>query len=312
MDYYDLDDMPALTSEYVETCRLRDELPRPVIDYPRMQGNPHEGICFSVLGSGSKGNSALVRAYDTAVLIDCGFSCKDFLARCEILSFDPTKLDALVITHEHGDHTKGLGVVLRHLARQNVHPTLYTTSAIHQASRLIREVESLVDIVHIAATDEFDIGSLRVASFATSHDSCESMGFRFEAGYGSGLQQKTDVLGYVTDTGLLDDHQIKHLSGARILALESNHDPHMLKIGPYPSRLQRRVAGDTGHLSNQQAACGLEQLLHSGLETVVAMHLSETNNLPRHSLAALTEVCQRACHPAHIYLANQYEPTSFR
>ena len=315
MLYSDPEDAPALTREYIEACRKRDmqSQPQTIIDLPCEPVDPSTGLTLSVLGSGSKGNGTIVRAQDTNILIDCGFTCKDFLARCEKVGFDPLKLDAILITHEHTDHTKGLGVVVRHLARHGIHPRFYTTSAIHSASRPIKEIEDLVDMHHVSHSDDFDIGDMRVFSFETSHDSIDSMGFRIESIFGAdGIKQEEKVLGYVTDTGFLNSEGLAHLRGSEKIALESNHDPHMLKIGPYPRHLQIRVAGDQGHLSNQQAACALEQLLHNDLKVVVGMHLSETNNLPRHSLHALREVVQHAQHPAQIFTASQRTPINFQ
>ena len=113
---------------------------------------------------------------------------------------------------------------------------------------------------------------MRVQTFHTSHDVADPVGFRFECG--------GDVLGYCTDTGVLTPQAREALRGCRVLALESNHDIQMLKHGPYPPFLQARILGKGGHLSNDQAAEALPSLICDGTETVVAMHLSEKNNLP--------------------------------
>ena len=117
---------------------------------------------------------------------------------------------------------------------------------------------------------------MRVRTFPTSHDVADPFGLRFDCGAG----EDADSLGFCTDTGMLGDRALELLSGVRILALESNHDAHMLATGPYPGFLKQRVAGDHGHLSNDQAAAALRELVGPDTETVVAMHLSEENNRP--------------------------------
>ena len=170
-------------------------------------------------------------------------------------------------------------------------------------------MEELTEVRHVHASDDFTLAGLHVVSFATSHDAAESMGFRFEgerAPRANGVAGETDALGYITDSGVLSDEALACLSDVRLLALESNHDAHLLEIGPYPSYLKRRVASDVGHLSNAQSAAYLEQLLSARLERVVGMHLSETNNEPL--LAARTAECalDRACHPARYVAAAQH------
>lgn len=266
-----------------------------------------DGFVLHVLASGSKGNASIVRFGDAAVLVDCGISKKELFARCDEVGFDPFAISAVLVTHEHTDHTKGLGVLMRALAKAGVHPPLLTTAAVHAASRPVREIEDLTEVRHVRASDDFMLAGMHVTSFATSHDSVESMGFRFEADLPDGTR---DALGFATDTGVLTDEALACLSDVRLLALESNHDAHLLEVGPYPTALKRRVAGEGGHLSNAQAAEGLERLLSPRLERVVGMHLSETNNEPRLALSASQEVLERERHPARYVTAWQHRAVS--
>ena len=138
---------------------------------------------------------------------------------------------------------------------------------------------------------------MQVHAFRTSHDAASSCGFRVEA--------DGDAVGFMTDTGIVTGEADEALRDVRILALESNHDVQMLKDGPYPYPVKRRVSSDTGHLSNVQAADELEALLSDALEQVVAMHISQNNNTYRLPGEALTAVVRRAEHPATVQVAYQ-------
>lgn len=293
------DEPIALTREYVERKRAADTACEREETIQGLLPPEHaEGFVLHVLASGSKGNAAVLRRNESAVLIDCGITKKAFFERCFEVGFDPRQIKAIAITHEHTDHTSGLGVVMRGLAKEGVRPKLFTTPAIHRASAKIREVESLVEVNHVSARDDFDMAGIRTFSFPTHHDSVESMGFRFETG--------NDILGYVTDTGIVDDTIRAFLENARILALESNHDPRMLENGPYPPALKRRVGGANGHLSNLQSANIVEGLLSDRLEYILGMHLSEHNNTPAMARAAIENVLARNRHSAKFWTASQH------
>lgn len=258
-------------------------------------------IAMHVLGSGSKGNATLVQNVSTgkAILIDCGICKRDFLTRCEEVNFDIHNLEAILITHEHTDHTKGLGVVLRGLAKKNLHPQLYVSRNVRAASKEIYQVEELCTVKSLACEAQIDCSGLTIYPFATSHDSSESFGFRIQS-------DKGDSLGYITDSGIAGAQAMEHLRDCRILALESNHDEKMLKDGDYPYFVKKRIASDEGHLSNTQAATVLEKLLSDKLEHIVAMHISENNNTYRLPGQILQEVVSRNTHAAQVEVAYQY------
>lgn len=258
-------------------------------------------IRLHVLASGSKGNAAIVENVVTGegILIDCGICKRDFLSRCDETGFDLRRLRGVLITHEHTDHTKGLGVVYRGLAKLGVHPTIYVSDAVRDASRDIGELleRDLCDIASFAAGDELDLAGFAVHAFATSHDAAQSFGFRVECG--------GDAIGYVTDTGVVTPQAHEALGGCRLLAIEANHDRTMLAEGPYPYPLKRRIASERGHLSNEQAAEELASLLHDGLAAVVAMHVSENNNDYELPVATLREALAREEHGAVVHVAYQ-------
>lgn len=235
---------------------------------------PH--IHLHILASGSKGNAAVVEGPAGSVLIDDGLSRRELLRRADELGVSMSRVACVIVTHEHADHVSGLSVFCNRYEGRLV-TTAGTASAREYLSRLPFEL--------VGQADEFEAAGMRVRTFPTSHDVAEPFGLRFDYGAGSGA----DALGFCTDTGTLGERARTLLSGVRVLALESNHDTHMLTTGPYPGYLKRRVGGDHGHLSNDQACDALRELVGPQTETVVAMHLSQQNNRPSVALRALAE-----------------------
>ncbi|MCB7037844.1 MBL fold metallo-hydrolase [Eggerthella sinensis] len=263
-------------------------------------------LALHVLASGSRGNAAIIEDTVTGagVLVDCGICKRDFFARCGEAGFDPANLAAILVTHDHTDHTKGLGVVLRGLAKLGIEPALYVDDAVRAASKEVGALEGTCDLRPFAAGDALSLAGMQVHAFRTSHDAAASCGFRLE---GDG-----DAVGFMTDTGIVTGEADEALRGVRLLALESNHDVQMLKDGPYPYPVKRRVGSDVGHLSNEQAADELEALLSDALEQVVAMHISQNNNTYRLPGDALSAVVARANHPATVQVAYQTMLVSVR
>ena len=220
-------------------------------------------IHLHVLASGSKGNASIVEGPGGSVLVDCGISRRALLGRAEELGVDVSRVVAVVLTHEHSDHVGGLSVFCNRFDGP-----LFATAGTAGARRYLAELPFEL----VGHSDEFELAGMRVRTFPTSHDVADPVGLRFST--------EDDALGFCTDTGELGDEALNALAGTRILALESNHDEHMLATGDYPAYLKARVAGPTGHLSNAQAAAALEQLVGEDTETVVAMHLSQENNRP--------------------------------
>lgn len=250
-------------------------------------------ISFTSLGSGSKGNATLVKVGKTQVLIDCGFTLKEVTRRLQQQQVDPRELTAVLVTHEHGDHIGGVGALCR---RYNL--PLFTTPG----TRLSGRLGQLPDWRKIDPEHPFAVGDLEVWPVTVPHDAREPVQFIL----GNGASR----LGVLTDLGSITPHVIRHYRRCQGLILEANHDPTMLAQGPYPPSLKRRVAGDYGHLSNQQAAELLLRLDAGQLQHLVASHLSEQNNCP--DLARQTLAASLNCTPDWIALADQEAGLSWR
>lgn len=263
-----------------------------------------------VLASGSAGNATIVEDTEQTgrILIDCGICKRDFLAGCTTVGFDPARITDIFITHDHTDHTKGLGVCGRALAKAGVSATIHTSRAVRNASAHFEEALETDGFAFEAfrVGEAISAGAMQVHGFHTSHDAAESFGFRIESAQ--------DALGYLTDSGCVTPEAHKALQYVRLLALEANHDAQMLREGPYPYVLQQRIASDRGHLSNAQAAAELEALLAgvggAMLEHVVAMHASQENNLYSLAQETLAGVLERAGHGASAHVARQRTPLS--
>ena len=254
-----------------------------------LSGCPAGGFRLHVLASGSKGNAAIVEAGGHAVLVDCGITKKAFFERCDAVGFDPACIQGIVVTHEHSDHTKGLGVVLRGLRKQGIRPVVHCTPGTLGNSRELLGLQEAFDIHTVSDTAELLLGNIHVQLFPTSHDAAQPVGMAFEVA-AADAPGGFDTLGYLTDSGMLPDAAVGLFSRARILAMEANHDPRMLADGPYPYVLKRRIASDAGHLSNTQSAEALERIAPIGLQAICGMHLSETNNTHRLARKALEGV----------------------
>ena len=222
-----------------------------------------------ILASGSKGNAAVVEGPAGSVLVDCGLSRRELLARADALGVDLGRVADVVVTHEHGDHVSGLPVLCNHYDGP-----LIATAGTAGGRRGLGELPfTLVD-----HAQTMELAGMVVTTFPTSHDVADPIGLRFSVVDAEG--EVEDAIGWCTDTGYLTAEAMGALRGVRILGIESNHDVGMLEHGPYPAFLRARVGGDSGHLSNDQCAEALPLLVTDDTETVVALHLSQKNNRP--------------------------------
>ncbi|MDO3384089.1 MBL fold metallo-hydrolase [Gilvimarinus algae] len=231
------------------------------------------------LGSGSQGNATLLEWRGGALLIDCGFSVKEALARLERLGYSAGELSAVLVTHEHSDHIKGVAA----LARRFTLPVYMTPGTYHS-----RNHGMLPHLQLIEGYQPFAIGDLKVEPVAVPHDAREPAQFVFEA---DGLR-----VGVLTDLGSISPHVEQSYQGCDALVLEANHDPRMLAGGPYPPSLKQRVGGPWGHLSNQQAAGFLKRLDTARLQHLVIAHISQKNNT--------LELAREAIEPVSAEVAN--------
>jgi len=225
--------------------------------------SPTPSLRVVILGSGSAGNAVAVTDGATTLLIDCGFSARETARRMALAGLDPARVTAILVTHEHSDHIRGVEV----FARRHGCAVLAT-----RGTRRAAGLDAMIaDVRGLTPGEPERLGTFAVVPFRTSHDAAEPVGFRFEADCG-------ERFGLATDTGVLTPEATEALSDVDILGIESNHDLAMLANGPYPHFLQKRIRSDQGHLSNPDAAAALELLASPRLRRVFALHRSTTNN----------------------------------
>ena len=251
-------------------------------------------VRFASLGSGSRGNGALIECGDTLVLLDCGFSMAQTGKRLGRLGKTTADLDAIVVTHEHSDHVAGVAALSR-----NAGVPVYATPGTAR-HRSLTGLETL-RLFH-PHDEPLAIGDLQVSPFPVPHDAREPVQFVF----GDGDRR----LGVLTDVGCWTPHIVAQLSGCDALMLEANHDPAMLAGGAYPPSLKHRVGGHQGHLSNHQAARLLSQLEVGRLQHLVAAHLSEENNTPALAREALSGAL--GCEAQWVAVARQDDGLAWR
>ena len=234
------------------------------------------------LFSSSKGNSFYIQGNESAVLIDAGRSCKQIELMMMRNSVSMNNVKALLVTHEHSDHISALNVLIKRY-RIPVYATRGTLDALIDYEKIDFDRE-----MHEVRFDEdFDIGGFKVSALKTSHDARESCGF-------SMITPDGRKISLITDTGIfMEDARLK-ARGSDFLIIESNHDIEMLKQGPYPFVLKRRILSGSGHLSNDDCAKELPAFVNSGVRQILLSHLSEHNNTPALALACSINALKNA------------------
>lgn len=221
-------------------------------------------IRFSVLASSSKGNATVISGGDTSLLVDAGISALRIRRGLEECGLRVSQLAGLCLTHEHRDHVNGLGV----LTKKDPLPIYCSRYMLKD----LRDMAPRSPLTSIEPGQAVQIGSISVTAFCASHDAIDPIGFLFEC---DGTR-----LGYITDTGRIMREMREVLQGVDALYLESNYDPDMLRRSGRPYALIERIAGQWGHLSNEQASDFVRDIAHPGLQQIVLGHLSEDCNTP--------------------------------
>lgn len=221
---------------------------------------------LSPLFSGSSGNSYYIGSRSAGVLIDAGRSARQIDGMLQALGVDPLAIQGILVTHEHSDHISGLRVFAKKYSLP-VFASRGTLAAIQNA------IGDATRLCPVQPGELLEIAGMTISPFSISHDCAEPMGYRI---------QTADDRGFclATDLGFLSDSVKEQLLGCDLVVLESNHDVEMLKNGPYPYILKRRILSDRGHLSNAVCAQLLPQLVKSGVRRFVLAHLSRENNSP--------------------------------
>ncbi len=229
---------------------------------------------FSPLFSGSSGNSIYVGCDDAHLLVDAGMSGTRVIQEMERVGVDPRSLNAILVTHGHNDHIKGIGILSR---KYNL--PVYATEGTWE--EMYGKIGSMADrnVRFINPEEDFFLGSIDVMPFPTPHDAEGSVGYAFNAG---GAR-----LAIATDLGSIRDSWLKYVRGCDAVLLESNYDPDMLQAGPYPYDLKKRIMSRRGHLSNDDAGHVAVELIHSGTRQIILGHLSKENNFPELAMRSL-------------------------
>lgn len=225
----------------------------------------------TILASGSKGNCAYICGESGALLVDAGLSARETLRRLRLAGGDEALIEAILVTHEHADHISGVDVLARKL---NV--PVYATGGTLAEFGMRRSPNGITNEACTCGW-KFPVGDFTVEPFATSHDAREPCGYCIEEG---GIR-----VGCCTDTGTITSGMMDVLRSCDAVLLESNHCPDMLKNGPYPEFLKRRIRSKRGHLSNEDAARCL-QALGDSIHVAVLAHMSEVNNTESRVLAS--------------------------
>jgi phosphoribosyl 1,2-cyclic phosphodiesterase len=219
----------------------------------------------SVLASGSSGNSILVSGNKTSILIDAGLSGKEINNRLNQVGIHGDELNAILVTHEHSDHIKGVGVLSRRYGLP-IYANQLTWEGAEGCLGKIQEENCRI------FKNDFMVGELEISPFSISHDAADPVGYIISCG---GVR-----VGIATDMGYVKPEAKQALMGLDLLIIEANHDLEMLMNGSYPWPLKKRINGDRGHLSNDYTADLLPSLINSNFPRILLAHLSKDNNIP--------------------------------
>ena len=253
-------------------------------------------MTFCTLASGSSGNATYVGFDGRHFLVDAGLSGKRIVSALERIGVD--RLDGIFVTHEHTDHISGVGVLARRF-RLEVFATPLTWRYLLRHDRIGRIYENQMKVVRPGCA--IHIGDTKVLAFSVPHDASEAVGYSFSS--------EDEKIVIATDLGQQTETVINEMKGAKLIMLESNHDPEMLKNGRYPADLKRRVAGNMGHLSNAAAGMMLAEVVVPNYTYVYLAHLSEENNTPMLAYDTVDRILDTSgVKPAGLYVADRFYP----
>lgn len=222
-------------------------------------------IKFCNLFSGSSGNSTFIQTDNTKILIDAGVSCTKISKALETLGVSINEINAILITHEHSDHTKGLTTISKKYGT----PIFATKKTWSQMTSLnINETHKNT----FKPFCDFEIGDVLVHPFSIPHDAIDPCGFS--------LLSDNKKVTVATDIGHIEENLVNEMIGSDILLIESNYDKNTLRYGTYPYFLKQRIASDVGHLSNENTGELVKRLYESGVTNFILGHLSKENNFP--------------------------------
>ena len=221
------------------------------------------------IASGSSGNCIYVANDNTNLLVDAGISKKRIVEGLDSIGVRVTDIDGILVTHEHIDHIKSIGVMAR-AYNIPIYGTYDTLKAIHECKGTGQIDQNLYR--PIKADNTFCINTLKIKPFTTSHDAVDPVCYTFHS--------NEKKIGVATDLGEYDDYIISNLEGCDIILLEANYDRNMLQVGPYPYYLKQRIVGNKGHLSNVNSGELLKHIVSDKLKYIFLGHLSKENNYP--------------------------------
>ena len=230
---------------------------------------------FCTLSSGSSGNCVFLSHKKTKILIDCGRSGKHIAACLANIGVSPDELDYILVTHEHSDHINGIGIISRQY-NIPIYATSGTWEGIHNWGKLGKINPK--NMREITPYQPLDLGDICATPFDLPHDARQPVGYRFLVG--------ETVVALATDIGHLSESVVRGVAGAKVVLLESNHDVDLVNSGSYPPFLKKRILGNHGHLSNENAAAFASYLAANGTEYILLGHLSEENNIPERAFQA--------------------------
>ena len=247
------------------------------------------------LYSGSSGNSFFIKSPQAKILIDAGVSCKKIEnALKNEFDLSPTDIDAIFVTHEHTDHTKGLGLLS---SKYNI--PVYATSGTWNAledSKISEENKNIIKL-----NKSFEFKDLKIYAFDTPHDAAEPCGFN--------IYQGKSKISIATDIGFVDETLFNNLKDSSFIMLEANYEPNILKVSSYPFLLKRRIAGNTGHLSNVDAGQTISKLINFGLKDALLIHLSKENNFPDIAYQTVYENLDKNIKDFNLHIAPRNNPS---